>query len=71
MAIRLGDEAPNFTAQTTDGRIEFLRLFRRQLGRFIFSSEGLHAGLHNRTRNGGANETRIRQTQCQNYRFER
>ena len=31
MALRLGDEAPNFTADTTEGPIDFYFSFRQRL----------------------------------------
>ena len=41
------------------------------VGRSCFSSEGLHAGVHDRARVHGRLETGVRQTQLQDYRPER
>ena len=38
MALRLGDVAPNFKAQTTEGEIDFYEYLGQWLGYFIFSS---------------------------------
>ena len=48
MALRLGDQAPDFTAQTTEGTDQPLRLPRRRLGDPLLAPEGLHTGLHDR-----------------------
>jgi hypothetical protein len=42
MTVRLGDEAPNFTAETSEGTISF-----------IFAPARLHAGLHDRAWSDG------------------
>ena len=60
MAIQLGDIAPDFTADSTEGEITLLRLPRRRLGHPVLAPEGLHPGLHHRARRGRPAEGRVR-----------
>ena len=46
MSLRINSEAPNFTAQTTQGTIDFHRVDRQRMGDPVLPSEGLHPGLH-------------------------
>jgi hypothetical protein len=48
--IRLGDIAPDFTAETTDGEIDFHEWKDGSLGRAVQPPGRLHAGLHHRAR---------------------
>ena len=52
MAIRLGDDAPDFTADSTEGPDQLPRVEGRQLGRALLAPQGLHPGLHHRARPG-------------------
>ena len=47
MSIRIGDEAPDFTAETTKGTIHFHEWIG---GNPVLSFEGLYARLYNRAR---------------------
>ena len=68
MALTIGDEAPNFTAQTTEGEIDLPRLDRRLVGGSLLPSEGLHAGLHDRARLHGLDQAGVRQARRQDHR---
>ena len=68
MAVRLGDDAPNFTADTTEGEHRLLRLEGRQLGGAVLAPEGLHPGLHHRAGHGRQAQARVRQAQRQGHR---
>ena len=50
MSLRLGDTAPDFAAESTEGTIQLPRLDRRQLGRALLAPQGLHARVHDRAR---------------------
>ena len=45
MALQINDTAPDFEAETTEGRIKFHDWIGDR-GRFSFAPERLHAGLH-------------------------
>ena len=60
MALQLGDTAPDFEAQTTEGPIKFPRLDRRLVGGAVLTSEGLHTDLHDRARVHGQHQARVR-----------
>ena len=61
-------EAPNFTAETTQGTDQLPQLDRRRLGDPVLAPQGLHAGLHDRARLHGRAEARVRQAQHQDHR---
>ena len=63
MALRLGDEAPNFTAETTEGTINFHEWLGNGVGHSVFSSERFYAGLHDRTGNHGQDHSRVQETE--------
>ena len=48
MSLRINSEAPNFTAETTQGQDQFPPMDRRWLGDPVLASQGFHAGLHHR-----------------------
>ena len=50
MPLRIGDEAPDFTAQTTEGPDPLSRLDRRQVGDPVLASQGFHSRVHDRAR---------------------
>ena len=50
MTLAIDDTAPDFEAETTEGKIHFHDWVRNLLGRAIFASQGFHAGLHDRAR---------------------
>ena len=71
MQLRIGDEAPDFTAETTAGHDPFPRMDRQRLGDPVLPSQGLHAGVHHRAGLHGPAEARVRQAQHQDHRPER
>ncbi len=68
MALRLGDDAPNFTANHHRRPDRLLRLEGRQLGRPLQPPEGLHAGVHHRARLHGQAEAGVRQARREGHR---
>ena len=50
MTIQLGDTAPDFTAETTEGTLRLHEYLGDWLGRPVLPSGRLHAGLHHRAR---------------------
>ena len=58
MAVRLGDEAPDFTRETTEGPIAFSRVEGDGLGGAVLAPARLHAGLHDGARRGGRRSSR-------------
>ena len=60
MALRLGDIAPDFSADTSEGKINFHEWIGQQLGNSIFPSEGFHSGLHDRAWLHGRPQARVR-----------
>ena len=46
MALRLGDIAPDFTAETTEGPISFHEWLGNSWGVSVFASQRFHSGLH-------------------------
>ena len=63
MAIRLGDTAPDFEADTTQGKIRLPRMARGLVGRAVQPPQGFHPGVHHRARPGRGAEARVRQAQ--------
>ena len=56
MALQIGDTAPDFEAETTEGRIHFHDWVGDSVGRPLLAPEGLHAGLHDRARLHGEDQ---------------
>ena len=54
MSLRINDEAPNFTAETTQGTINFHEWIGNGWADPVFSPQRLYAGVHHRTRLYGA-----------------
>ena len=53
------------------GQDQLSRVDRRQVGDPVFPSQGLHPGLHDRTRLHGQDRARVHQAQRQAHRLER
>ena len=68
MALQIGDTAPDFEAQTTEGKIRFHDWLGELVGRAVLASEGLHAGVHHRARLHGADQAGVRQARRQDHR---
>ena len=63
MSVRIGDEAPNFKAQTTQGPDRLPRVDRRRVRGPLLAPEGLHARVHDRARLPRAPGARVREAQ--------
>ncbi len=46
MSLKLGEIAPDFTQDSTEGPIHFHEWARQQLGDPVLAPQGFHAGLH-------------------------
>jgi alkyl hydroperoxide reductase subunit AhpC len=46
MSLQINDVAPDFEAETTEGRIRFHDWIGDFLGCAVLASKGLHAGMH-------------------------
>jgi thioredoxin-dependent peroxiredoxin len=46
MTLAINDTAPDFEAQTTEGKIRFHDWIGNSLGRAFLAPEGFHAGVH-------------------------
>ena len=71
MSLRINDEAPDFSAETTEGTINFHEWIGNGWAVSVLTPERLHARLHNRAWLHGRIEPRVRQTELQNYRAKR
>ena len=69
--LAINSDAPDFEAQTTEGPIQLSRVAGQFLGRDLFASQGLHAGVHDRARLHGAHQARVRQAQREDHRPQR
>ena len=68
MVLALGDNAPDFEADTTEGTIRFHEWIGDSLGDAVLAPEGLHAGVHDRARLHGEDQAGIRQAQREDHR---
>ena len=68
---RINDTAPDFTAETTQGTINFHEWIGDGWAILFSHPEGLHPGLHHRTRLHGRPAAGIRQAQHQDHRTQR
>ena len=55
--LRIGDEAPDFEAQTTEGVIKFHEWLGDSWGGYVLTSKGFYPGLYNRTWLYGKNQS--------------
>ena len=68
MTLALGDTAPDFHAQTTEGSIDFHGVDWGLLGGPVLASEGLHPGMHDRAWLPGQDQARVRPAGCEDHR---
>ena len=68
MALQLGDTAPDFEADSTEGRIPLPRLDRRLVGSPGPAPEGLHSGLHDGAGLHGEDQAGVRQARREDHR---
>ena len=70
MSLKINADAPNFTAETTEGTINFHDWIGDGWAILVFPPQGFHAGLHHRAGLHGRAEAGVRQAQLQNPRSQ-
>ena len=71
MTLRLGDEAPDFTAETTEGTVNLYDYLGDSWGVLFSHPADFTPGLHHRARRGREAQGRVRQAQREAHRPER
>ena len=65
MSLQIGDTAPDFTANTTEGKIHFYDYIEGHWAVLFSHPEELYAGLHDRAGLYGVPEAGVRQARCE------
>ena len=68
MTLQIGDTAPDFEADTTEGRIKLPRLDRGLVGGAVLASPRLHARVHHRARLHGQHQAGVRPPEREDHR---
>ena len=68
MTLAINDTAPDFEAQTTEGKIRFHDWIGNSWAVLFSHPEGLHAGVHHRARLHGQDQAGVRQARRQDHR---
>ena len=67
MALAINDAAPDFEAQTTEGRVRFHGWIGNNWAVLFFSPQGFHARVHDGTWPHGQDQAGIRQTRREDH----
>ena len=59
MSFQIGDQAPDFEAETTQGRIRLHEWIGRLMGGSVLPPQGLHARLHDGAGLHGETQARV------------
>ena len=65
--MKIGDTAPDFEAETTEGRVRFHDWIGNSWAILFSHPKRLHTGLHDRTRLHGKNKAGVRAQKCEDY----